>query len=272
MGVDNASIAETVTFLWSLQHKGKGETRLFIDKNMFDSAFRFSALQPEQLARILDSNPTRHIVLQAGIWSPEQSMTLATRPYPLNLTLARSSFGNGSGFRFQDGGTAFVNGLEERQSSFGSLVVAFSCETRDMPFLRENVKRLSEVCTFQKLNMGILDTSCVLVPFSYKADALVYEIDEMYIQPSDFDDLDIVTKDLSVNFIIRRRIDDYDELLISFLKRVAKLGHLEKFTFSVQSYKGYKFGRVAPVAEALIDAVNANPNMTHLDLSNSLMP
>lgn len=272
LGADNASIAETVTFLWSLKHKGKGDARLKIDVNMFDSAFFFSALQPEQLAIILDSNPTRHIVIQAGIWSPEQTLVLASRPYPLHLTLTRSSFGDGSGFRFKDGGTAFVNGLEERKSSFGSLIVDFSCETGDMPFLRVNVKRLSDVCTFQKLNMGILDRNCVFDPFSVKADALVYEIDEMFIQPSDFDDLHIVTKDLSINFIIRRHVDDYDELLISFLNRVAKLGHLERLAFSVHTCKWFKFDKIGPVAAALSDAVNANPNLTHLDLSNTLMP
>ncbi|GAX29362.1 hypothetical protein FisN_16Hu201 [Fistulifera solaris] len=271
-GDDDEKIAETLAFFLSLKDGGKNGARLEIDFNMSTSSFCMSALQPEHLAQILDANPTRQYMLQAGIWTPEQTAILGSRPYPLHLTLTRSGFGEGSGFRFKDGGAAFVDALAGRQSSFGTLIFDFHCDRETVPLTLPSVKRLVEVGTFDKLSMGIWSRSCVLSPFSAKTNSLLYVIDEMFIEPADFSALDIVAKDLTINFVIRRRVRDYGELLISFLTRVAQLGHFEKIYFSVQSCKWFKFDKIAPVAAALVNVIEGNPNLKHLDLSNTFMP
>lgn len=127
-GKTDASIAETATFFWSLKYSEESKVRLetcvygFSDKREFD--FDFAALTAEQLGRILDANPKRHFTFQTGIWRAELSAVLATRSYPLKLTLTKSD-AEGGGFVLEDNGTAFVDALEKRQSSFGSLSIEF---------------------------------------------------------------------------------------------------------------------------------------------------
>ena len=119
-GKTDAAIAETATFFWCLKHPGQAYATLDVkyhfnfwsgDRN---DNFDFAAIEPEQLAHIMDSNPTRRLALRSGAWSPEQSITFATRPYPVHLSTSNA-------FALQDGGTAFVDALENRQTSFGAL-------------------------------------------------------------------------------------------------------------------------------------------------------
>ena len=72
----------------------------------------FAALAAEQLAHVMDANPTRHYVFQTGKWNAEQFVVLATRSYPLSLSF-------GIGFTFTDGGIAFADALHARKSLFG---------------------------------------------------------------------------------------------------------------------------------------------------------
>ena len=123
-----AATAATVTFFWSLQHQAKAGTVIFCScdrKNGFK--FGFGARQGDQLAQILDSNQTRRFVLAARI-NAEQFGVLATRSSPLNLQLV------GHGFAFIDNGLAFVDALENRQYSFGSLFTFCGPERMCMSF------------------------------------------------------------------------------------------------------------------------------------------
>ena len=114
-GTTDVAMAETMTFFWSLQHPEGGVASLRIEcyKEEYENEqqFDFNSLTVEQLAQILDANPTRHLEFRAGILSAEQSIVLATRPYPLHLKL-RKVFERWGGFGFQDDGTAFVDALE----------------------------------------------------------------------------------------------------------------------------------------------------------------
>ena len=78
---------------------------------------------------------------------------LATRPYPVHLTLGQGPAG--SDFGLQDHGTAFVDALEQRPPSFGSL--ALLSDKDRMPISRRNLERLLALMTLDELAMNRLD-------------------------------------------------------------------------------------------------------------------
>ena len=144
-GSNDTAIAETATFFWSLKHPGEN-SRLKIKKKLDDEDFDFGAFQSERIARFLDASPTRALEIQARNWSREQSIVLATQPYPFKLKLPKHLC-FGEGFGFDDDGSAFVDALEGRQSSFGSLVV----DTRRKSFSTANLRRLLKLEIFESL-------------------------------------------------------------------------------------------------------------------------
>ena len=96
-------------------------------------------------------------------------MVLASRSNPVNLNLCDD-------FAFQDGGTAFVDALEKRHSSFGALSM-HPCSYRDkILFSRANFYRLFELGIFEKLRIGLLDKELAFLPFSAKTRVLDYDI------------------------------------------------------------------------------------------------
>jgi hypothetical protein len=270
---DNA-ISETVTFFCSLKHPGEGNTCLEIRPSIVQGVYGFNvgSLQGEQLTRILDANPTRQICFRSGIWGAANSVILATRPYPLNLKITASDF------VFQDDGTAFVDALEKRISPFGALTLHW--ERDGEPFDRTNVIRLLNLNVFEKLTLGPLSADMVFLPFSTQVKTLEYHIEENHFQTPGFESVDIVAKDLSLTVCLNGA-DNWDELLASILNRVASLGDIERFDFSVDYYGGeiymeqfdmlenYSVVQVAKVAEAFVRVIKANPKMTYLSLSRS---
>ena len=82
-----------------------------------------------------------------------------------------------SHFEFKDEGTAFVNALASRKSSFGSLYIVFA--HKGAPISRTNLKRLLQLdVSFEKFHMDLLmlDKEFVFLPFSVKTKALSCEI------------------------------------------------------------------------------------------------
>ncbi len=259
-----AQIEDAATFFWSLKHPNGIRLEIDFQAREWDD-FNFRDIAPEQLAQILDSNPTRHLQLLAGTWTAEQSVILATRPYPLQLTLFRKSGNAWGAFGWEDQGTAFVDALERRQSSFGSLLVEGD------PFSAANFRRLLNVDKFDKLVFGTPFWDDRLLPLSAKANAVVYWLYGEYVKPEDFAHLDIKTKDLKLTIDLDETTD-WSELLISFLKRVATLGHMERFCFSA-SWSDRSANQqpanndVACVTDAIINVINSSPKMRYLNLS-----
>ena len=99
---------------------------------------------------------TRCGLLQSLTLSVEQSIALATRPYPAQIMFLDCDFG--------DGGSAFVDALERRESSFGL-----------SPLDADNLKRLLQVDAIEKLIFSLLDDDVALLPFSAKAERLDYD-------------------------------------------------------------------------------------------------
>ncbi|GAX27157.1 hypothetical protein FisN_13Lh295 [Fistulifera solaris] len=111
-GDHKADILETVTFLWSLRRSEALDLAL-LEREIYgkDCTFDFSFLQPKQLARI--PNAHTEISFGKGVWNAQQSIVLASRPYPLQLHFTIGVYDD-VGFAFDDGGTAFVRELENR--------------------------------------------------------------------------------------------------------------------------------------------------------------
>ena len=269
-GKDDASIAETVTFFCSLEHPDAINALSEIGRYealQSERDFDFSALQPEQLAQILDSNPTRSADFRKGILSEAQSIILATRSYPLELELT-TSYVRG-GVSFVDQGSSFVDALESRQSSFGSL--CFDSTINPMPFSSSNLKRLLQLDgMFETLTLGSVYEEIVLLPLTAKVNKLTYEMDIKYI-PSSTDSLDIVATDLDLKLYLEDDLDnDWAGLVVSVLHRIAELGHFDRLTFSVtrkSDEEDEPLDMDGTVTEALMRAIQANPQLSYMDLS-----
>lgn len=266
-GKSDAAIAKTLTFFLSLSRSGesKGRTKVCISSHRGENHFDFAALEVKQLVQILDMNPTRQYNFETGTWNAQQCVILATRPYPLHLTFS-GRYDGGAKFTFKDGGAAFVNALAKRQSSFGSFSINFNMG--EVPFSDANLARLLQLEVFEELFSYCLDGECFFLPFFTKVKTLQYRIEAAYLRSNNFDWLDIATKDLCLAIYLDG-VDEPEQLLTSFLSRVAEIGHFEKLSFAADIvYDGYReFDNLALVVEALIDVINRNPNLTFLDLS-----
>ncbi|GAX24818.1 hypothetical protein FisN_18Lh099 [Fistulifera solaris] len=262
-GKTDAAIAETATFFLSLKHNDAKGSRLKIPIPSTDQ-FDFAAVfQPEQLAHVFDANPGRIYEFVEGTLSPEHSVVLATRSFPLNVKLTWLSLG--------DNGTAFVNALSKRdQPSFGLFSMTF-CYAHLLPMSHDNIERFLNLnITFKKLDLGILYDECALLPFSIRTNALSYEFNLTLLDSSDFEDVNILTNDLDLRINLGDTYD-WDEHLVSIFERIAELGHFQKLRFSVhQGFEGYyKVKDTTHIAEALIEAVIDNSDLECLDLGES---
>ncbi|GAX25837.1 hypothetical protein FisN_6Hu125 [Fistulifera solaris] len=298
-GKTDAAIAETATFFWSLKQSETSDTGLSVYSTKEDTdeigsgkqcRFDFAALQPEQLASVLNSNPTRCFDLHTGNWGIEQSIVLANRPYPLKLNFSYSE--KADDFDFVDRGTAFVDTLGKRQALFGSLCISAEIDddkddynyenyvnTDKMPISRSNLHRLLELSdVFDKLTIRPFDNGTVLFPFSARVKSLEYQVDVKYINPRDFSSVDIVTKGLKLTILLDGSFNwNYP---IAALNCIAKVGHFERLTISITDYECrmpeydgselMEFESTVPVAEALVGVIKGNPNLTYLDVSNTL--
>lgn len=108
-GENDDAIAETAAFFWRLKWP---ERWMQIDNS--NSKFNFRAVRPEQFIQMFDSHPNRHIHFRYVCMSVDQAIALAARHYPIHLTIEEK-------VAFEDEGTAFVDALQNRQSSFGCL-------------------------------------------------------------------------------------------------------------------------------------------------------
>ncbi|GAX16100.1 hypothetical protein FisN_20Hu223 [Fistulifera solaris] len=264
-GETDYAVAETATVFWSMKQENDATSFLCIFDNPSEDGIRcrfdFAALRPEQLAQILDSNPTRALTLSTGEWTPEQSAILASRPYPFTLKLHAR-------FDFTDSGTEFVNALEKRHSSFGSLRIDFIAPEWGAPMNHYNLDRLLKLDIFESLGIPDLGRTCVLLPFAAKVKALHCTIRANHVAPDDFKALSIVASDLSVEFIIEED-DEWDELLLSFFGRVSELGHFERLSIGTNYWFRHHLSSemLEHVTQALIRAIDANPKLSCLDLS-----
>lgn len=261
VGTTDAAVAETATYFWSIPSRDTFPGRLHLRHKC---PFEFRALEPEQLAQILDANPRRCLDISAYTFTVQQSMVLATRPHPVRLRVVHG------GLAFEDDGTAFVDALEQRQASYGELDI--ECNTDGMPFSRNNLRRLLQLDILDRLILSPLAGELALLPFSAKVKALDYSLDASFVNVEDLRTLQIVTKDLNVKIYL----DDDDEFAydfpLAFLDRLAELGHLEKLEFVLDNCShAARLDELEALAEALARVIRNNPNLTCLNLSEQYM-
>lgn len=261
-GLSDDTIAETVTFFWSIPCGTEsridwGHTGLF--------GFSITNLRNEQLTRILDANPRRLWEISSGRWSAEQTVLFANRPGLLNVRWTSSPMD----LSFEDHCTAFVNALEQRQSSFGSLGLTFD-DPDELPLSDENLRKLLQLDqVFQRLTLFRLPPEMNQLPLSARVQTLEYLIEARCYEPSDFTSLPIVAKELILMTILDA-VEYWDRLIVAFFDRLAELGHFEKLDFSLRSYLfrlEVDDDASSKVAAAVIRVIRNSPNLTHLDIS-----
>ncbi|GAX16102.1 hypothetical protein FisN_20Hu221 [Fistulifera solaris] len=267
VGETDAAVAETATFFLSLKQDHRVYSMLEVGwfHDPPNVEFDKAVLSPEQLAQILDSNPTRELSLVTGTWTAEQSVVLASRPNPLNLKLE-------DGFRFADGGAAYVATLEKRQSSFGTLCITGI--TDGLPFTCGHLKRICNLNLLDVFGVECLDKECTRLLFAANVNALKLSTHAECCSPENFKALNIVPSDIDLDI---RGGGEVPELLVSLFNRVAELGHFERLTLSNDKYSDSDpaEGQVVPfddmrrVVNALIRAIEANCKLSYLDLSYS---
>jgi hypothetical protein len=269
-GRTDEAVIETATFLWSLPYTGDGHNCLEIRHAGLFDLNRFAAFRPEQLTRILDANTKRIYEIQAGCWTPEQSLVFATRPYPLYLKIHYSPNKRGN-FFFQDDGTAFVEALEQRESSFGTLALVFS-KKEEVPFSNENLKRLLTLENIiDTIFVCTVNDECALLPFSAKVKDLEYAFEANSMQLSDFESLQIVATTFTCTMFVDG-VDLWERYLLALLERVADLGHFESLYLSIDYSDQSEMAQlkeydVPAIAEVLIRIIRSNPKLTTFNMS-----
>ncbi|GAX16377.1 hypothetical protein FisN_10Hu408 [Fistulifera solaris] len=271
-GKTDAAIAETATWFWSLKHPEITGALLRIDhycksdyvERPYGPKFNFASLRAEQLAQVLDSNPTRCLCLSTSVITAEQGHVLGSRSYPVIMILMEARDGLG----FSDGGASFVDALEENQQSpFGML--DFRCPTDKMPMIRLNLHRLLTLENkIKTLKLPVLEEELHFLPLMAHVNCLDYKIHAKDMKPEDFSSLEITTENLNleINFdYVERRVAG--TLVVAFLNRLAGLGHFLRLDFSFSNYwNRLQEGDEPLVVQALIHMINKNTKLIYLDL------
>jgi hypothetical protein len=173
-------------------------------------------------------------------------------------------------FAFEDDGTSFLDALENRHTSFGSLRLRFDADL--CPLNQVNLERLLQLETLDQLELCQLNEEQILLPFSAKANALVYRIHSNATHPTNFNSLEIATKDLNLTIFLHDTTNNWHLLPISFLQRVAEVGHFQRLHFaldgSLDHLDRFEANKAALVVEALVHALSRNPELTYLRLKD----
>ncbi|GAX17671.1 hypothetical protein FisN_10Lu388 [Fistulifera solaris] len=268
-GDTDAAIAETATWFLSLQYSEKETVSLHICCLPIAGRPDFDVTALVQLSDILDAHPTTDYVVSSGSWSIEQSRILASRSYPLSLTFVTGRRGS---FAFHDNGTAFVEALESRVSSFEYLQI--ECDQNGLPFTRSNFRRFLQLdMVISNLAIDLkspLDGELALLPFCAKVDTLSYYFDAKIVRPEDFGSLAIHTKSIYIYTFVDGA-EKWDAILISLFHRMAALGHFTAFNFAIDfrnenNGEQFRFDQVATVTNAFIQAVQANRQLSTLHI------
>ena len=167
------------------------------------------------------------------------STVIATRPYPIDLALHVSTIDMDT----------FLERLQGRNTPFGSL------ETAGTDHDVNDIRRLFDhLDLFEYLSIYRMPSEFMLRLQSGPMKRISFCADEG-TEGIDLTATEISLKDISI--YMASHVEFPSRLMLSFLHRVAQIGHLEKLTLTIFS------GRPVPtdVGRALIDAVVASKMM-----------
>ncbi|GAX14664.1 hypothetical protein FisN_11Hu203 [Fistulifera solaris] len=251
-GDTDTAIAETTAFFLELEGSNTCEDRLEFQFHGHQS-FNFRDAGSQCIMHMLKIAPSRDIYFRNITISTDQSLALATSKHPKHIYFFKTAF--------EDEGSAFVDALETRQSSFGSLTF----EETSPGINDNNLQRLFRVSVIEHLGLPVLSEATTLLSLAAKVDSLDCLISSSLLQKVDLPSLSIVTNKLDIG--IDHDTEEFPtELMISFWRRLAALGHFEelKVTLFVNDCD-------VPdsIVQEMIAAVNANSKLKVLDLSSN---
>lgn len=252
-GKTHNAIAQTAAFFLELEEPtGSGSSLLMLRSCKDEEGFDFRAAQFQCLTRMFEVAPLRAVEFQFLVLSAAQSVVLASRPHPTRLELYDCIF--------DDGGTAFVDALQKRESSFGSLTLPWGTSLSD-----DNLRRLFQVDTLERLSICFLAPELALLPFSMKANSLNHSIDVSSLSGADLQSLNIVPSKLSVT--MRCEGGTFPtELIISFFRRLADFSHFFELKFDFIFLHSNNMEIPDCVAQEFSRAILANCNLKVLDM------
>jgi hypothetical protein len=255
VGNTEDAVAETAALLMSLEEPTEDSmsAELFIGSGHIIPV-DFQAAGSQCLAHMLDADPDRFVRLFNLKLNVEQSAVLATASHTIELELSRC--------RFEDGGTTFVDKLEERASDFGSLFFEEEIFLSD-----ENLKRLLAVDRIGSLFLPLLDNDeLALAAFSARAKFLDYDISSTQLGKATFAFFDVVTTQLS----LRIKHDGHTfptDVMVPFWRRIAALGHFVHMSIQIElDANAHHVVVPACILQEILRAVVANRNLECLAL------
>ncbi|GAX18843.1 hypothetical protein FisN_26Hu145 [Fistulifera solaris] len=144
VGTTDKEVTETASYFLDLESLPTTDHRELSVGSPF-SYFDFTAAPTPCLSRIFEVAPLRCVSLMSLLLSADQSTELATMSEKVQVNIVDCIF--------QDGGTAFVDALVSRPSSFGSLTFEVQVNMDD-----DNFNRLLRVDTLEHLGLPFLFT------------------------------------------------------------------------------------------------------------------
>ncbi|GAX17960.1 hypothetical protein FisN_18Hu171 [Fistulifera solaris] len=247
VGPSDNAIAQTVAFLikvetssaegYCYEIRGHGGT---VD---------FRAAGSRCLAHLLNIASSNKVTFESLLLSSEQSTALAIRRHQLDLLLNQCWF--------KDGGTAFVDALQNRQGPFGSL-----CLKGSAPVNAHNMRDLLQVDCIN--HFGAIHLGKNVVPLSAKADSVFFE--EVVTDLNSGGSLNVFTRKLALNLVIDEGERFPTAAVLAFFRRLAQLGHLVELKIAFCDLDASLSMPNAAVHE-LIRTVMANVNLQVLDLT-----
>ncbi|GAX27730.1 hypothetical protein FisN_13Hu172 [Fistulifera solaris] len=250
-GKTEKAIAQTAAYFLGLHNATENSSTIYIETQ--ELSFDFRAAGPRCLSNILKGVPSPALDFERLTFSAKQTAAMATVSNPVTLSFSECEF--------EDGGKAFVDALEKRKSSFGSLSFV-----NTSPLRNDYMRRLSRLDVINRLELPFLDDSISLLPFSAKLDQLEYDICTSVLSETNVKSLHIVAKKLTL--MIKSDTDGPFPIqpAVSMLRRIAELGHFEELKIRFLVFDGDMTMPDCIVTET-IKAVLANSNLKVLDLS-----
>ncbi|GAX20780.1 hypothetical protein FisN_7Hu091 [Fistulifera solaris] len=190
--------------------------------------------------------------------SAEQSVVFAKRSDSPYLTFENCAF--------EDGGTAFLDALETRETTMPSLQFEGSVPLND-----DNLIRLLQIDLLEKLVLPSLSSELTFLPFAAQAKFLHYHISSSALLEDPFQSVEIATKKLTL-VVVHREESFPTEAMLAFFRRIADLGHFEKLSFGINYDFIWDdwFPDDVPncVAQGLIQAALANESLKELCIAH----
>ena len=242
-GESEDKILETALFFMNL--KGSTKRKMTYIAIINSRELSFNAGHSQQLALLLDVTATKNIGFYDSELNAVLSVALATRPYPINLKVFRSSIDM----------DVFIEHLKGRSATFGSL--AFMDFTTPV----EDIRRIFVFASiFEHLGFDRSSKDLVLQLLAAPVKSVCFGVcREAGGMDAFLGEADIVPTDIEISHWCSAIF------MHSFLCRIAQLGHVESLKLAPWSHCGAR-GPAPDVVKALIDVIHANKKLKHFDI------